>query len=154
MIRNALHHKLILYVGLFVFAFVYFYLIVTTDRLPNIYQARDIHNAFRLLAGENLWAGPDLLGGGKAPGPFYYWVLALPLALFQSWQVLPVYAIFLAALVLFQVIKTNFSETEAYFTYLFFLNSFVIHKNLINLWNPSYLYLFQAILVGIFLDAR
>lgn len=157
MIRNSVSQKVVLYLGLFLFAFLYFYLIVTTDRLPNIYQARDIYNSVKLLGGENLWAGPDLLGGGKAPGPFYYWILALPLAVFHSWEILPVYAVFLAALaatLLFKTIKTNFSETEAYFTYLFFLNSFVIQKNLINLWNPSYLYLFQVILIGVFLDVR
>ena len=156
-IKNVFNQKFVLYSGLFIFAFIYFYLIVTTDRLPNIYQARDIQNTLRLLGGESLWAGPNLLGGGNAPGPFYYWLLALPLGLFQSWQVLPVYAIFLAALAgvtLFHIMQRNFSEAEAYFTFLFFLNSFVIQKNLINLWNPSYLYLFQVILIGLFFNPK
>src|SRR5437763_652159 len=52
----------------------------------SIYQARDIQRALDLLNGHWIWYGPDLSGGGTLPGPFYYWLLALPLLIFGNWE--------------------------------------------------------------------
>src|SRR4051812_2260841 len=66
---------------LFGFAYCYFSSFFNGPVIT-IYQARDIHRAWGLLSGHWIWHGPDLSGGGTAPGPFYYWLLALPLSVF------------------------------------------------------------------------
>src|SRR3989338_2585401 len=51
-----------------------------------IFQGRDLRRAIDLLEGEWIWHGPELVGGGSSPGPFYFWWLALPLSIFKTWQ--------------------------------------------------------------------
>ena len=53
----------------------YFYLAIDIELSRQlidffIFQARDIDRAMRLLAGQPLFFGPEMTGGGNLPGPF------------------------------------------------------------------------------------
>lgn len=111
-------------------------------------MARDIHNAFEILKGHLIWYGPDLSGGGKSPGAFYYWMLAAPIYFTKSWHWLATFSNLLAssaAVLLWCFLKKNRTELTAYLGYFFFINSFVVLDNLSANWNPSYLYIFQLL---------
>lgn len=49
--------------------------------LLSIFQERDIGRALELSKGHMIFFGPEVIGGGHLPGPFYYMLLALPLSL-------------------------------------------------------------------------
>lgn len=49
--------------------------------LFSIFQERDIGRALELSKGHMIFFGPEVIGGGHLPGPFYYMLLALPLSL-------------------------------------------------------------------------
>lgn len=51
-----------------------------------IFQDRDMTRAADLLRGQWIFFGPEMTGGGNLPGPFYYYLLALPIALGLGWQ--------------------------------------------------------------------
>lgn len=51
-----------------------------------IFQDRDLARAAELLKGNFIFFGPEMTGGGHLPGPLYYYLLAIPLALGQGWQ--------------------------------------------------------------------
>lgn len=53
-----------------------------------IYQARDLDRARLLWEGKPIWLGPEINGGGRLPGPFYYWLLAPLWGLTKSWVAL------------------------------------------------------------------
>lgn len=49
-----------------------------------VFQSRDLRRAAELLAGNPVFFGPEITGGGNLPGPFYYYLLAPALA-FGGW---------------------------------------------------------------------
>jgi hypothetical protein len=147
--------RIIQFLCLFILAFITFRLINTENQVLDIYMARDIRNAYEILKGHWIWYGPDLSGGGKSPGAFYYWLLAAPIYITNSWHWLATYSNLLAsaaAVLLWHFLKKNRSELSAYLGYFFFINSYVVLDNITANWNPSYIYIFQ--LVPIFLLAQ
>ncbi len=66
---------------LWVFGVTFATLCFLGDELKiEIYQARDLLRAFGITQGNHVYRGPELSGGGALPGPLYYWILALPMA--------------------------------------------------------------------------
>jgi hypothetical protein len=51
-----------------------------------IFQTRDLARAALVAAGQPIFYGPEVTGGGNLPGGFYYYLLALPLALVGGWE--------------------------------------------------------------------
>lgn len=146
---NAEHFLLFF---LFFYGVIFFSVIGHFERPLNVYQARDIHTALGLLQGEFVWSGPDLLGGGKALGPFFYWLLAVPLWLFKTWKSVNFLAIVFtsaAAVMYFQLLKLQSSKIVALTGYTLFLSAYPIQKNLLSFWNPSYVLFFQVLLLGL-----
>ncbi|MES2964663.1 MAG: glycosyltransferase family 39 protein [Bdellovibrionota bacterium] len=139
------------YFSLFAFAFSFFQGLVVSDVIPDLYQARDLGRAARLLSGEFIWHGPELTGGGHAPGPFYYWLLAIPLALGKTWVSALVFECLLAAVAavaLFEIFERRISQFAALVSFVLFLNSLIVIASLHTFWNPSYLFLFQVLIIG------
>mgnify|MGYP001602885281 FL=1 len=137
--------------ALFGFAFLFFYGLVASDVSPDIYQARDLDRAAGLLNGHFIWYGPELSGGGHLPGPFYYWLLAIPLALGRSWASALTFNCMLsaaAATALFDVFERRVSSFAGLLAYVLFLNSIVIVATAHAFWNPSFLFLFQVLIVA------
>lgn len=55
------------------------------DLWLSIFQTRDLARAQALLAGQTIFYGPEMTGGGNLPGPFYYVLLAAALAWRSDW---------------------------------------------------------------------
>ncbi|MBX3022928.1 MAG: hypothetical protein KF799_14735 [Bdellovibrionales bacterium] len=51
-----------------------------------IFQERDLERARLIAEGHWLFYGPEMVGGGHLPGPFYYFLMALPLRLGLGWN--------------------------------------------------------------------
>lgn len=144
-------------ISLFGFAVFHYGLLLEKFGHMTIYQGRDIQRAIELLKGQWIWHGPDLSGGGYTPGPFYYYLLSLPLSLFGTWQSVMWLSIIMsaaAAVVFWHFLKTRFDSLTALIFYFLFLTSAVFDICLIQFWNPSYLPLFQAVLVCLFFDYK
>lgn len=155
---NNISHNLIISAYLFILAILFYFSLEDFQisvELPNIYQARDIQRTLDLVFNHKwIWFGPELSGGGTLPGPFYYWLLAIPIY-FQSEKFLAFYAYFLAALsapLIWYTLKKYFSEISGYLGFLFFLNSYFAAERIKNFWNPSYLYLFQSLTLLLLLN--
>lgn len=141
--------KIIIFI-LFSFAIIYYSIFNGEPRSPTVYQARDIRRAFDILNGVFVWYGPDLFGGGKAPGSFYYWLLAVPLYLTDTWHSLQPFSNLLASAAatgMYLFLKKNYSKLVGFFGFFSFLLSITIIKNLQSFWNPSYIYLFQILII-------
>ena len=139
----------ILSVLLYVFAFL-FYAALMRVHAFTIYQARDLSRAIHLINGEWIWHGPDISGGGALPGPFYYWLLALPIAIFKTWESTVWLCIALgagAATIIWNFGVRYFSSFTALLMFFCFLFSSTSWQNLIVFWNPSYIFIFQAALL-------
>ena len=51
----------------------------------DVTEAESAERALDLLRGHMIFFGPEALGGGHLPGSFYYFLLALPMALGFGW---------------------------------------------------------------------
>jgi len=51
-----------------------------------VFQQRDLHRALGVLAGQPIFFGPEMTGGGNLPGPLYYYLLAFSLWLKPVWE--------------------------------------------------------------------
>ena len=121
------------------------------------YQARDIQRALDLLNGSFIWFGPDLTGGGHTPGPFYYYLLAIPLGIFGSWQSIVWFQCLLTAMstsILWAFMKRHHGLIAANLLVYFFLSSSILETCYLQFWNPSFLFLFQVLLIVILHDYR
>lgn len=73
------------------FAFAYFALAVDLERTYYntnfyIFQARDLFRASRILAGQAIFFGPEMTGGGNLFGPLYYYLLATTQFFSEGWE--------------------------------------------------------------------
>ena len=119
--------------------------------VPHLYQARDIWRAFDLyFRHKAIWYGPELSGGGNLPGPFYYWLIGLPLIIFRSYFSILVFEYLLASLslgVFWYFLKKNFSLASALLFALLFISSGTIKTFLADFWNPTFLFLFISLII-------
>ena len=122
----------------------------------NEWIARDIERAFNLIEGINIpLAGPELNNGGRLPGPFLYFLLAIPLLFKKSIESIFYFnfAINTFALVfLFFMIKKNFGIFVA------ILNLIFISVYLPNIFvfsfpaNPSFIFPLIALYLWFLLE--
>jgi hypothetical protein len=127
------------------------------DLLANVYQARDIWAAKDFYSGNWIWYGPDLTGGGKLPGPFYYILIGLPLRWFGDFTVLYYFQNALAATgfcLLWKAMANKYNDTAAELALAFLSTSFIFITTLATSWNPSYLILFQGFIVYMVLSKK
>ncbi|MGZ3692035.1 MAG: hypothetical protein ACXVAX_11060, partial [Pseudobdellovibrio sp.] len=123
--------------------------------IVSIYQSRDIHRALGLLNGNFVWYGPEFFGGGQTPGSFYYWLLAVPLALTHTWHSLLPFCNLLAAFslaLLYFYLQKKRSHFVAIWSLLFLLSFSVFTENLKSFWNPSYLPVFMILTIWLLQD--
>jgi hypothetical protein len=115
-----------------------------------VYQGRDLLRARHLLEGEWIWHGPEMSGGGRLPGPFFYWLLAIPLAIFGTWQAVMGFMFFLtasAATLFWHFGKKFNSYYSALVLYFIFILASVVNTALLSFWQTSFLFIFP---IGIF----
>ncbi len=136
-------------VGAFLIAAIVFFscLPLVDVTTLSIFTARDTLRAQDLLRGHFIWFGPEISGEGWLTGPFYYYLLALPLALggFLTSLRLEMLLFGLSAGVLWYHLKKT---TDQWLT-LALLVAYVGGNRLAQLslaWNPSYLFFFWSIL--------
>lgn len=135
---------------LFGFAFLNFYLFA--DRayeIPNVFQARDLQRAKDLYFNfQWIGYGPELSGGGNLPGPFYYFLIGLPLFIFSNFKAVVLQNFILnsmAAVVFWNFLKKYSEPAVAYFFYFLFCCSYTLSFNSIEMWNPSFAVFFFAV---------
>src|SRR6185312_10215696 len=108
-------------------AAAYVYFAAWNDRGEfNIFQERDLARAQQWVAGKPIFFGPELSGGGHLPGPFYYALLYLPLALGWGWQGAQNLMVALTALgagSFWFFLRRNFGFTAAAFAVIGFVAS-------------------------------
>lgn len=151
--RSILNCNTAMALILFVFSYCLLSLLNPNNLIVSIYQSRDIHHSFNLLNGEFVWYGPDFFGGGKTPGPFYYWLLALPLLITKTWHSLLPFSNLLAAASLawlYLHLQKMYSRFVALFAVVFLLSNSIYIENLKSFWNPSYLPIFLMALIWFF----
>jgi hypothetical protein len=114
-----------------------------------IFTARDTFRAADLMSGNFFWFGPELSGGGRSTGPFYYLLLALPTH-FAGY--LGNINLMLALFGLSCGLIWNFLRVYNYnlFTSAFFLIAYLFAGGSVRFlrmpWNPSYLHFFWTVI--------
>ncbi len=122
----------------------------------NEWVARDFDRAFNLFEGLYIpLAGPELDNGGRLPGPFLYFLMAIPLFVNKSFESIAQFNFLLnvvAVLVLFIAIKKHFDFFVAsIFTIL--ISIYLPHVNIFGYpINPSFLFPFIAIYIWLTLN--
>ncbi|MGZ3721486.1 MAG: hypothetical protein ACXVA9_01065 [Bdellovibrionales bacterium] len=106
------------------------------------FQARDLQRALALLAGQPIFFGPEMTGGGNLPGSLYYYLLALPLsfspAWFSAWYFL-ITTYVAAGLLGFEFFRRNFSWPLGVLWLGFFLMAPTTHRFEALFLNVSYM---------------
>lgn len=117
-----------------------------------IFQDRDFSRAQELIKGNFIFFGPELTGGGNLPGPFYYFLLALPISIGQGWVGVWYWMLLLIAtggVVGWYYFKNKFNPLTG-FLWLILYSLIVPIYYLINaFFNPSFSVLF-IVLINIF----
>ncbi len=118
-IRNA-----ILCIGLIiVFSFCINIFDLFDKTLFFIFQNRDISRARNLLAGNLIFYGPEMTGGGNLPGPLYYIFLSVSQFFSQTWKsawIMQLILVQLATLIAAFYFKTKGSITQMLLWVVFF----------------------------------
>lgn len=116
--------------------------------MPNIFQARDIRRAIELYTNHKwIWFGPELTGGGHLPGPFYYYLIGLPIWLTGSVMSLYPFCFALASLAVALMayhIKRQYSLLSSLVFCVIFVTSSFNNLMLVHFMNPSFLFFFLA----------
>lgn len=110
-----------------------------------IYQLRDLDRATLLAQGNLLLFGPETNGGGNLPGPFYYFLIAAPLALGLDWRAAWVLMILLAAAgaaLLWRFSRRNFGDLTAAVGVFLYLSCPTLLFLERQFYNPSFAPLF------------
>lgn len=117
---------------------------------------RDFQRAFNIV--DNVYitlAGPDLTNGGRCPGPFFYFLLSIPLLFHYSYESLFLFNFFLNILsigLLFFILKKYLGF------YISSLSSILILINFIHIdsvrmpYNPSFLSLFIVLFLWLLFE--
>ncbi len=122
-----------------------------TGSVFTIFQARDLERAAAAAKGSLFLWGPETTGGGNLPGGFYYWLLSIPYYFNTGWG--GAWFLMAAMDALAAVLIWNFLRriglVAAAFGVLFYVSS-ALRLNMFKVfWNPSFLFVFLAmILIG------
>ncbi len=122
----------------------------------NEWVARDFDRAFNLFEGIYIpLAGPELNNGGRLPGPFLYFLMAIPLFINKSFESIAQFNFLLnllAVVVMFAAIKKHFGFFVAsLFTVL--ISIYLPHINVFGYpINPSFIFPFVALYIWCLLD--
>jgi hypothetical protein len=122
----------------------------------NEWVARDFDRAFNLFEGLYIpLAGPELNDGGRLPGPFLYFLLAIPLFIQKSFESIAYFnfSLNLFSLVfIFFVIKRHFGFNTAS-VFLIFTSIYLPNINVFGYpINPSFLFPFISIYIWALLE--
>ena len=132
---------------LFAVAFLNFYFFNGRDQeIPNAFQARDMQRAKDLFQSMSwIWHGPELSGGGYLPGPFYYYLIGVPIFIFntiESVVFLKYILISLSAVLLREYFSHHVNKMTGYLVFVLYCTSYVLAFNSVENWNPSFAPLF------------
>lgn len=117
-----------------------------------IFQNRDFTRAQGFLNGNLIFFGPEISGGGNLPGPFYYLLLAVPLALKLDWLGTWYWMIilsFVGGLFGWYYFRAKFNSLIAFFWLLLFSLSFSIGQLGSIFLNPGFT-IFFIVLINIY----
>ncbi|MGZ3725349.1 MAG: ArnT family glycosyltransferase [Pseudobdellovibrio sp.] len=118
----------------------------------NVFTERDYVRAIELFSGKFVWFGPELSHFGYSPGPFLYYLTALP-AYFGGYEGLAVFMYLLFAVscgVIWYYLSKNFDWMIALIISFLYISSNIVFNSLINMMNPSFVFLFW-VFMAIFL---
>ncbi len=143
--------SLVLFLAILIYGF-YLRILVLDSVVINEWVTRDFDRAFNLLSGNYIpLAGPDLTNGGRLPGPFMYFFLAIPLLLEPSYETLFNYNFILNVASIFLV----FIISKKYFNiyYAVITTSLVAidinHIGAVHFpINPAFIMIFLVLFVG------
>lgn len=113
--------------------------------VPTFYQTRDIMRS-EVWWQQPILHGPEFTYGGFVPGPLYYVLTSIPLALGGNWWHLTIIRLTLiafSALLVWLLVKKYWGELPALWAWSLFLNSHIILRNSIPDWNASYQAIFS-----------
>lgn len=116
------------------------------------FQERDILRAQELLAGKWQYLGPETNASPRLPGPFYYFLLSIPIAVTGHWQSTAFFlALMFGAAITFLTIsvrKISGLVPAVVCSVAISLNPLItheVHKN----WNPSFSICWMLIILGV-----
>ena len=115
-----------------------------------IFHNRDIVRGYGVLEGRIPLFGPEVTGGGHLPGPFYYFLLALPLGLDLGWRgTFYLLALFhgAAAGALWWFFRSRFGLLSAILAVLCWASAFTTLSSLHAILNASFSLLFSVLVV-------
>lgn len=111
------------------------------------FMMRDYIRTQDLLNGQLIWYGPELNLGGYLPGPFFYYLLSIPLALSTQVESIVLSSYLLSALaagILFYALYRTTNPLSAIFGALLYFTSVTISEELYRLWNPTFTLIFNV----------
>ncbi len=122
----------------------------------NEWVARDFDRAFNLVDGNYFpLAGPEYDNGGRLPGPFLYWLLALPLLFNYSYESIIVFNFILNSLgiLLFLGVLKKYFDTHIAIISGIIILIFLPHIQIFGFpFNPAYIFFFIALFMGLLLE--
>lgn len=121
-----------------------------------IFQERDILRAQELLAGNPIFFGPEVTGGGFLPGPFYYYLLMPPLSLGLGWMGVWGWMLLLLSLggaIGWSYINKKFGAMTAFLWLVLYSVNFTTTQMSLAFINPSFSFLFVTVINVLVLQA-
>tara|TARA_B100000686_G_scaffold351570_1_gene450730 strand:+ start:1844 stop:4048 length:2205 start_codon:yes stop_codon:yes gene_type:complete len=120
------------------------------------FSSRDFGRALHLVSGNYIpLAGPDLSNGGRLPGPFLYFLLAIPLLIDYSYESVFLFNFLLnssSIILLFLFLKKYFDEYFAALSSALLSISSLYIRAIFAPINPSFLPIFIVIYIGLLLE--
>ncbi len=120
------------------------------------FQWRDLSRALDILEGNFIWHGPETSDAAKLPGPLYYFLLALPLAIFKGWKSAWLFMIVLnaaSAALFFEFLRRAGGYVAAFLGWYLLIANQVLSSNIDSFWNPSFLPVFLVAALWFYNDA-
>lgn len=114
-----------------------------------LFQERDLDRALALAKGQLIFFGPETSGGGHLPGPFYYFLLALP-TLFGGWQADVIVMLLFRSIGVFFIwrfLNRRAGFSSAVFATTAVMTSFTLAWSLWQFLNSSYVFPFAIVAV-------
>ena len=149
---------------IFLFFILFFYLIfglyIRFETLDlwrfNEWLTRDFDRAFNLVDGSYIpLAGPETSGGGRLPGPFLYFLLAIPLLINYSYESIYIFSLLLniTFMVIFYWINKKYFGLGVAVLAVILISINLLHVDMIAFpINPVFMYPLTIIFLGLMLE--
>lgn len=111
------------------------------------FMMRDFLRAQNLLRGEFIWYGPELNYGGFLPGPFYYYLLAIPQIFSAKIEGLITFVYLLSGIsagLIFYGLSRLCGLVSGIIAFVLLITSSIYQEQVYLVWNPSFLPIFNV----------